>query len=88
MADADEGNVIVAVLAGEGKGGHRAYVVSCVNTVFTSIDDKFLYFHRLFTPRRGPSLPAVWIIQPKFGLYHLSLIRHQFRSRPLLIIDR
>lgn len=41
MADADEGNVIVAVLAGEGKGGHRAYVVSCVNTVFTSIDDKF-----------------------------------------------
>ncbi|KIR39463.1 polycomb protein EED [Cryptococcus deuterogattii 99/473] len=29
MADADEGNVIVAVLAGEGKGGHRAYVVSC-----------------------------------------------------------
>jgi len=30
MAMADEGNVIVAVLAGEGSGGHRSKVVGAV----------------------------------------------------------
>lgn len=26
MGDADEGNCLIAILAGEGKGGHRGYV--------------------------------------------------------------
>ncbi|WVQ75114.1 hypothetical protein IAR50_004723 [Cryptococcus sp. DSM 104548] len=29
MADADEGTCVVAVIAGEGKGGHQSYVVHC-----------------------------------------------------------
>ena len=31
MGDADEGNVLVAILVGEGGGGHRSQVVGCVS---------------------------------------------------------
>ena len=36
MAMADEGNAIVAVLAGEGSGGHRSKVVGAVNFPYKS----------------------------------------------------